>query len=168
MKSRRTKKVDTLTPHQLSLCSRLIGAGLTRREFLRATAVAGAALLGPTIVPASIFGAEAPSNRITVGCIGVGRMGLGDLREALGFKQAQVVAVCDVDSNRVKHAQKLVEEKYSTQSRNGTYKGCATYKDFRELVARDDIDAVMVATPDQWHALPAIAAAKAGKDIFLQ
>ncbi len=170
MKSRRTKKVDTLTPHQLSLGSRLIGAGLTRREFLKssATAAAGAALAGLTIVPASVFGANAPSERINVGSIGVGRMGLGDLKEALGFKQAQVVAVCDVDSNRVKHAQKLVEEKYSTQSSDGSYKGCATYKDFRELVARDDIDAVMVATPDQWHALPAIAAAKAGKDIFLQ
>jgi len=157
MESRITKKVDTLT----------------RRQFLRSSAVAGAALLGPTIVPASVFGANAPSERINVGCIGVGRMGLGDLREALGFKQTQVVAVCDVDSKRVKHAQKLVEEKYSTQSRNrtargATYKGCATYKDFRELVARDDIDAVMIATPDQWHALPAIAAAKAGKDIFLQ
>jgi predicted dehydrogenase len=143
---------------------------LTRREFLKSTAVAaaGTTLAWPVIVPASVFGANAPSNRITVASIGVGRMGLGDMREVMGFKQAQIIAVCDVDTNRVKHAQKLVEEKYSKQSGNRTYKVCATYKDFRDLVARDDIDAVMVATPDQWHALPAIAAAKAGKDIFLQ
>jgi predicted dehydrogenase len=95
-------------------------------------------------------------------------MGLGDLREILGFKQARIVAVCDVDSKRVKHAQQLVEKHYSKQSQNGTYKGCATYGDFRDLVAREDIDAVSVVTPDHWHTLPAIAAAKAGKDIFLQ
>lgn len=154
MKTRRTKKTNTLT----------------RREFLKSSAVAaaGTALAWPVIVPASVRGANAPSNRIAVGCIGVGRMGLGDMREVMGFKEAQVVAVCDVDSNRVKHAQKLVEEKYSSQGKNGNYKGCATYKDFRELVARKDIDAVLIATPDHWHALPAIAAAKAGKDIFLQ
>ena len=137
---------------------------ITRRQFLKnsAAATAGTFLLAPTIVPSSVFGAGAPSNRITFGCIGVGRMGLGDLREILGFKQARVVAVCDVDSNRVKYARQLVDKRYST---NGD---CATYKDFRDLIARDDIDAVSVVTPDQWHALPAIAAAKAGKDIFLQ
>ncbi len=133
-----------------------------RRQFLKNSAAAGTFLLTPTIVPSSVFGADAPSNRITFGCIGVGRMGLGDLREILGFKQVQVIAVCDVDSNRVKYAQQLVDKKYSTKG------DCATYKDFRDLIARDDIDAVSVVTPDQWHALPAIAAAKAGKDIFLQ
>jgi predicted dehydrogenase len=95
-------------------------------------------------------------------------MGLADLKEVLGFEQAQVVAVCDVDSKRVKHAQELVETHYGRQSTTGAYKGCATYKDFRNLLARDDIDAVLICTPDHWHALPAIAAAKAGKDIFLQ
>ncbi len=136
---------------------------ITRRQFLKKSVVAatGTFLLVPTIVPSSVFGANAPSNRITFGCIGVGRMGLGDLREIMGFKQTQVIAVCDVDSKRVKYAQQLVEKRYSTQ-------GCATYKDFRDMVAQDDIDAVSIATPDQWHALLAIAAAKAGKDIFLQ
>ena len=142
---------------------------LNRREFLkRSAAVASVVFGGPTVVPASLFGANAPSNRIVVGCIGVGRMGLADMKEVLGFKQAQVVAVCDVDSKRVKHAQQLVERHYAAQSTSGTYKGCAGYKDFRELVARDDIDAVTISTPDHWHALPALAAAKAGKDIFLQ
>ncbi|MDH4238359.1 MAG: Gfo/Idh/MocA family oxidoreductase [Phycisphaerae bacterium] len=152
MKRRRSKKPNVLT----------------RRQFLKSSAVTAAALTWPAIVPASVFGANPPSNRFTVGCIGVGRMGLGDLREILGFKQAQIVAVCDVDSKRVKHAKQLVENHYSKQSQNGTYKGCATYGDFRDLVARMDIDAVSIATPDHWHALPAIAAAKAGKDIFLQ
>lgn len=137
---------------------------ITRRQFLKnsAAAAAGTFLLAPTIVPSSVFGANAPSNRITFGCIGVGRMGLGDLREILGFKQARIIAVCDVDSNRIKYAQQLVDKHYSTSG------NCAAYKDFRDLIARDDIDAVSVVTPDQWHAIPSIAAAKAGKDIFLQ
>ena len=146
LKSRGTKKTNRLT----------------RRQFLKCSAAAAA------IVPACVLGAEAPSNRILVGCIGVGRMGLGDMKEVLGFKQARIIAVCDLDSKRVKHARGLVETHYSRQSTTGTYKGCATYKDFRNLLARDDIDAVLIATPDHWHALPAIAAAKAGKDIFLQ
>lgn len=145
-----------------------VGA-MTRRRFLEGcVGAAGAVLLGPVVVPTSVFGADAPSGRITVGCIGVGRMGLGDMKEILGFKQAQVVAVCDVDSKRLAHAKQLVEAHYSAQSAGGSYKGCAGYKDFRELIARDDIDAVAIATPDHWHTLPAIAAAKAGKDIFIQ
>ena len=152
MKSRRTKNANTLT----------------RRQFLKSSAAATVAVAWPTIVPTSVLGASAPSKRILVGCIGVGRMGLGDMREVMGFKQARIVAVCDVDSKRTKHAQQLVETHYGVQSQNGTYKGCATYGDFRDLVAQEDIDAVLIATPDHWHALPALAAAKAGKDIFLQ
>jgi predicted dehydrogenase len=95
-------------------------------------------------------------------------MGSDDLREALGFKQVQVVAVCDLDAQRVKRAQTVVESHYARQNPGGTYKGCAGYGDFRELVARSDIDAVQIATPDHWHTLPALAAARAGKDIFLQ
>ena len=139
----------------------------TRREFLRISAsLAGAAIAAPAIVPASVFGADAPSERIAVGAIGVGRMGNGDLGEALGLKQVQVVAVCDVDSNRLKAAKERVEKHYANPPQAG--KGCAAYGDFRELIARDDIDAVQIATPDHWHAIPAIEAAKAGKDIFMQ
>jgi len=141
---------------------------ITRRRFLKCSVVAATGFWAPTIVPASVFGADAPSNRITFGFIGVGRMGLGDMREILGLKQAQVVAVCDVDANRVKSARERVEKHYSRENSSGTYKGCGTYGDYRDLVARDDIDAVSIATPDHWHVLPAIAAAKAGKDIFLQ
>ena len=142
---------------------------ISRRQFLKGSAAAaGTALLGPTFVPASVFGANAPSNRITFGCIGLGRMGMGDMREILGFEQAQIIAVCDVDSKRAKHAGQRVEKHYGGRNTNGTYKGCEAYNDFRDLIARDDIDAVSIVTPDHWHALPAIAAAKAGKDIFLQ
>ena len=141
---------------------------VTRRQFLKGSAVAAAGFLVPTIVPASVFGADAPSNRITIGFVGVGRMGSGDMRELLGFKEVQIIAVCDLDSKRVRNAQKTVEAHYAKQSAAGTYKGCATFGDYRDLVVRDDIDAVCVVTPDHWHALPSIAAAKAGKDIFLQ
>ena len=83
----------------------------TRRDFLRGSAsLAGAAILAPAIVPASVFGADAPSERITVGAIGVGRMGNGDLGEALGLGDVQVLAVCDVDANRVKAAKERVEK----------------------------------------------------------
>lgn len=95
-------------------------------------------------------------------------MGTGDLRETLGLKQVQVVGVCDVDSNRTELAKQHVEQHYAKQKADGTYKGCAKHGDFRDLIARDDIDAVMIATPDHWHALPTVAAATAGKDIFLQ
>lgn len=142
---------------------------VTRRDFLRDSAsLAGAAILGPTIVPASVFGADAPSERITVGAIGVGRMGNGDLGEALGLGHVQVLAVCDVDANRVKAAKERVEKHYANKKPAGGYKGCSAYGDFRELVGREDIDAVQIATPDHWHVIPAIEAARAGKDIFMQ
>ena len=136
---------------------------VSRRDVLRTSVALGAGLAFPTIVPSSVFGAEAPSEKILVGCIGVGRMGMGDLREALGFKQVQVVAVCDVDAHRVKSAQSVVESHYG-----GPSGSCAAFGDYRDLLARADIDAVQISTPDHWHALPAIAAARAGKDIFLQ
>jgi predicted dehydrogenase len=90
------------------------------------------------------------------------------MREVFGFRQAQVVAVCDVDSRRAANAQQTVEKRYGGQRSDGTYKGCKAYKDFRELIARDDIDAVLISTPDHWHAPIALVAARAGKDIFMQ
>ncbi|MBN2315796.1 MAG: Gfo/Idh/MocA family oxidoreductase [Sedimentisphaerales bacterium] len=149
MKSIRTKKISDIS----------------RRQFLKGSAaVAGTALF----VPSSVFGADAPSNRITFGFIGVGRMGSGDMREILGFKQAQVVAVCDVDAKRIENAKKTVNAHYAKQASDGTYRGCNGFGDYRDLIAQADIDAVSIATPDHWHILPAVAAAKAGKDIFLQ
>jgi len=130
---------------------------LSRRGFLRGVAAAAV----PAIVPASVFGAGAPSSRIAVGCIGVGRMGMVDLKSIMGSRGVQIVAVCDVDSNRMNAARSYVN------ARTGTT-GCGAHGDFRDLTARDDIDAVQIATPDHWHALPAVAAARAGKDVFVQ
>jgi predicted dehydrogenase len=115
-----------------------------------------------------LFGAKAPSNRITVGCIGAGRMGLGELSDLMARDGVQVVAVCDVDANRLAHAKGRVESHYSNRSTSGSWKSCAAYGDFRQIIARPDIDAVQIVTPDHWHAVPAIAAARAGKDIFIQ
>lgn len=144
-------------------------SAITRRQFLKGSvALTSTALLAPTIVPASIFGAEAPSNRVTLGCIGVGRQGMADMRDFLGLTQVQIIAVCDLDSKRLENAKKAVEAHYSRRASGGPYKGCRTYGDYRELVDQTDIDAVSIVTPDHWHTLPAIAAAKAGKDIFLE
>ena len=139
--------------------------GVSRRRMLK---VAASAIAAPYIVPASVFGAEAPSNRITIGCIGTGRMGTGDLHDVIGRPGVQIVAACDVDKKRVANAKRIVESYYGARSAAGTYKGCATYGDYRELIARGDVDVVQIVTPDHWHAMPAIAAAKAGKDIFIQ
>ncbi len=138
---------------------------VSRRQFLKASAgVVGA----PLFLRTPLFGVNAPSNRIAMGCIGVGRMGTGDLRDIMGRQGVQVVAVCDVDSKRLANAQNLVEKQYAAEKAAGGYKGCAAYGDFRELIARPDIDAVQIVTPDHWHAIPAIEAARAGKDLFVQ
>ena len=138
---------------------------ISRRRFLKVSAsVVGA----PLVLRSPLFGANAPSNRITIGCIGVGRMGTGDLRDIMGRQGVQVVAVCDVDSKRLANAKSTVEKQYAAEKAGGSYKGCASYGDFRELIARPDIDAVQIVTPDHWHAIPAIEAARADKDLFVQ
>ncbi|HWE38716.1 MAG TPA: Gfo/Idh/MocA family oxidoreductase [Isosphaeraceae bacterium] len=142
---------------------------LTRRGFLGRSA---AALAVPTIVPASALGRAgrlAPSERISLGFIGVGKMNGGHLRHFLGRDEVQVVAVCDVDTKRREHAKGLVEEKYGkAKDKGGDFKGCGASNDFRELLARKDIDAVVIATPDHWHAIPVIEACKAKKDIYCE
>jgi predicted dehydrogenase len=141
---------------------------ITRRQFLKNSAAVAAsmALAGPTIVPASVLGANAPSNRITIGMIGMGRQAFySNLKPFLNSSDTQVVAVCDVDAWRLDNARKAVEKQYAKSQRSDTFKDCSVYKDFRELLDRTDIDAVMISTPDHWHVPMAIAAAKAGKDI---
>ncbi len=131
---------------------------LTRREFLKtSTAAAGAALVWPTIVPSSVFGADAPSNRITMGCIGTGGQGTSDMKGFKGKSDCEIVAVCDVDADHAKKA---------AATAGLDAKSC--YGDFRELLARTDIDAVLVATPDHWHVLASIAAVRAGKDVYCE
>jgi len=108
-----------------------------------------------------------PSDRLNLGFIGIGTQGRGLMDGFLHKKETQTVAVCDVDTTRRENGKRIVEEFYATQT-GSDYKGCATYTDFRELLARKDIDAVVIATPDHWHALIAIAAARANKDIYCE
>ena len=143
--------------------------GLNRRQFLqRSAAAASLAFAGPMIVPARVLGLEgtAPSNRITIGFIGTGRQSMhANIPSFLNEDDAQCVAVCDTDSWRMEEARKLIDNSYAVNQPSGEYKGCATFRDWRELVARKDIDAVMIGTPDHWHVLMAVAAARAGKSI---
>jgi hypothetical protein len=105
------------------------------------------------------LGAIAPSNRITMGFIGTGRQAAGaNIPQFMALPEVQVVAVCDVDSWRLGQAREQVETYYARQSHGGDYKGCATFTDFRELLARTDIDTVMISTPDHWHVPMAVAA----------
>ncbi|GAB6166081.1 Gfo/Idh/MocA family oxidoreductase [Thermostilla marina] len=134
---------------------------VSRRRFLGAAAVA----LGvPQIVPGSVFGADGtvpPSERIVLGGIGIGRRGTYDLGCFLEQPDVQFVAVCDVKDVRRKAVKEIADKKYGNSD-------CATYRDFRELLARDDIDAVLIATGPNWHATAAVYAAKAGKDIYCE
>ena len=131
----------------------------SRRQFVKAAAASVAA---PFILPSRIWSAEtAPSERLTLGFIGMGKMNSGHLGNFLGRKEVQIVAVCDVDTSRREHAKKTVEDRYA-KDKAANYKGCEAYGDFRKLLERQDIDAVVIATPDHWHAFIAIAALKAG------
>ncbi|OGV67024.1 MAG: hypothetical protein A2283_01230 [Lentisphaerae bacterium RIFOXYA12_FULL_48_11] len=134
----------------------------SRRNFLKGGFLAAGAMAVPSIIPSSAFGADgavAPSNRIVMGAIGLGGMGNGNLGGFLGMKDVVVVGVCDVDQNHLDAAVKRVNEHYKNQD-------CKGYKDYRVLIARGDLDAVSMATPDHWHALTAIACARAGIDVY--
>ena len=138
---------------------------LTRRGFLRgAAASAGAAMALPAIVPSSVLGrdrAVAPSNRVAMGFIGTGGHGIGmNLRSFLPQRDCQVVALCDIDPVNLARAAAVVKQRYGA-----AYAGCATTQDWREIVARDDVDAVMISTPDHWHVPMSVAAIRAGKDV---
>ena len=137
----------------------------TRRDFIRSTSVAAAA---PFILPSHVWSAAVkPNDRLTIGCIGMGTQGTGLMDGFISKKETQVVAVCDVDTTRREARQKRVDELYAKQT-GRNYKGCDAYKDFRDLLARKDIDAVVIATPDHWHAYIAIAACKAKKDVYCE
>jgi len=139
----------------------------SRRRFLKTTAVA--IVSAPTILPSSVWAAPAsPNERITLGFIGMGRQNRSLLNGFIRNKGTQVVAVCEVDTTRREHAKKTVEDYYATQTDRDSFKGCDACKDFRQLVARKDIDAVVIAAPDHWHAIQVIAAANAGKDIYCE
>ncbi len=135
---------------------------MKRRDFLKRTVMSTAVFAAPTIVPAKVLGRSGQvltSNKITMACIGVGWQGTGNMENFLRESDCQVVAVCDLDKNHLENARRIVNRTYKNED-------CQTYHDFREVMARDDIDTVMLGLPDHWHAIPAIAAARAGKDVF--
>jgi predicted dehydrogenase len=141
---------------------RKANGSLTRRDMLKQSAAVGATLAAPWIVPAAALGREgktAPSERITLGVIGIGPRCTYDLQAMLKQADLQCVAVCDVQKSRREAGKKLVDEHYKTED-------CAVYRDFHELLARRDVDAVLIATGDRWHAPASILAAQAGKDIY--
>ena len=137
-----------------------------RRQFIKTLTVAAA----PTIIPSSALGLDghtAPSERITMGLIGCGGHGTGwNLDRMIANSDQQVVAVCDVDSTHIANAEQKVNVHYSAES--GRDYRCDTYADFRDLINRNDIDAVHVATPDHWHVIPALMALKAGKHVICE
>lgn len=144
----------------------------SRRSFLKNTikGTAGAAMLAniPTIVPASVLGKYAPSNRINVGAIGAGRIARDwDIPGTMKQETSRVLAVCDLDSKRLQLGKKFVDDFYTGKGQSG-YNSTKTYEHYEELIADKDIDAVIIATPDHWHVLPAITAARAGKHIYME
>ncbi|MEP7320882.1 MAG: Gfo/Idh/MocA family oxidoreductase [Saprospiraceae bacterium] len=143
-----------------------ISAG--RRKFIKQTAQTALAISIPSIVPASVFGKYAPSNRINVGAIGNGRISrTHDLPGVWKHDIAKIMAVCDLDTVRAEDGKKLINEYYS--KKNGSpYNGVTVYHNYEDLLANKDIDAVIISTPDHWHARIAIDASKAGKHIYMQ
>jgi len=147
----------------------------SRRHFLKASVAAAA----PWVVPSSVFGADPPSERMHVALIGCGNQSRVDLPSVMRFDDVQVVAVCDVNRGshgyaRPEHflgrepARDTVNAYYAKKTGAGSYRGCDMYSDFREVLARDDVDAVLVVLPDHWHALVSVMACQAGKDVYCQ
>lgn len=137
----------------------------SRRSFLKHASVAAAA---PFILRSSIWAAAVkPNDRIGMGFIGMGKQNKGLLRGFMGNEKVRVIAVCEVDTTRREKAQADVNTYYTDNPDRGK-PDCAAYNDFRELVARKDIDAVCIATPDHWHTIPALAALRAGKDVYCE
>jgi predicted dehydrogenase len=143
---------------------------VSRRTFVKSALVgaAAASVDFPTIVPSSVFGQYAPSKRINVGAIGTGRISRGhDLPGIWRYEDARIVAVCDVDAKRAEEARALVNDYYTRQT-GAKYDGVIVYSDYRSLLQNKDIDAVVISTPDHWHAIIAIDAVESGKDVYLQ
>ena len=140
----------------------------SRRKFLKQSAQTAIVISLPTIVPASVFGKFAPSNRINVGAIGNGRISrTHDMPGVWKHDIAKIMAVCDLDANRAEDGKKLINEYYAKKSGN-PYDGVTVYHNHEDLLANKDIDAVIISTPDHWHAKIAIDASKAGKHIYMQ
>jgi predicted dehydrogenase len=139
---------------------------ISRRNFMGTTTTAAAAFGFPTIIPSSVLGADAPSNTIQVGQIGFGRIGSSmDVPGIIGCKGVKYVAVADLDKGRIAAGLKYMNDYYAKHNTSVDVKG---YQDYNEIIARRDIDAVAISTPDHWHSQPAVEAAFAGKDVYMQ
>lgn len=144
---------------------------ISRRAFMGRTAVAASAIAAPMIIPASARGADgntAPSNRITLGQIGHGMVGRGHLGRLSTSPEVEVLALSEVDRSRLDEGLEVVANAYADRTASGAYRGCGAYNDYRELLARDDIDGVVICTPDHWHTPMSIHAAEAGKDVYCE
>jgi predicted dehydrogenase len=136
----------------------------SRRRFVKTAAAAGAAAIAPCAIPGSslgLDGAVAPSEKIVLGAIGLGGRGTGDLRCFMDNPDVRFVAICDVRQERREAIKKMADEKYGSND-------CATYRDMHEILARPDIDAMLIATGDRWHTMASITAARAGKDVYCE
>ncbi|MDH6535556.1 gfo/Idh/MocA family oxidoreductase [Parabacteroides sp. 52] len=141
----------------------------TRRDFIKRSLSTGLGLIvAPTIVPASVFGPHAPSNRILIGAIGTGRISRDhDMPGVWKYDDVRIVATSDLDRNRLAESKTLVEGYYSKKM-GKPYTGVTTYENYQDLLANKEIDGVLISTPDHWHAKMAIDAVRAGKDVYLQ
>lgn len=143
--------------------------GITRRDFVKqATAAAALPIIATAPVLADGDKKVSANERITLGFIGVGKQNGGHLRSFARMNEVQVLAVCDVDTTRRDNAKSIVDKAYAEKIKSGTSKACDAYNDFNELIARKDIDAVVIATPDHWHTIPALLACKEKKDVYCE
>jgi len=138
-------------------------ARITRRRFIKKACCASSPLVLPYIIPRSVFGKTGipPSERVTIGAIGIGAQGTNDLKGFLQLPGAQIVAVCDVSRPARQRGLTLVNNKYGNND-------CSAYNDFQDMIQREDIDAISIVTPYHWHSLMVLAAVREGKDIFLE
>jgi predicted dehydrogenase len=135
---------------------------LTRRRFLQRSSAAAAAFAAPQVITSRLFGQGAPSNRINLGLIGAGNIGVAHLDTLIGYKDTvRVLGVCDVDRERRESSAERLNHEYGSND-------CRAYADFRELNRRREIDAVLICTPDHWHALNALDAIRQGKDLYIE
>ncbi|MEW6251714.1 MAG: Gfo/Idh/MocA family oxidoreductase [Planctomycetota bacterium] len=144
---------------------------LSRRSFLKLSGAAAGALAAPYILTTPVLGRaglRAAGERITLGHIGVGGRGTDVLRAFLSLGDCQTIAVCDPFAARRDAAARAVDEYYAEQRASAGYRACAAYRDFRDMVTRADLDAVVIATPDHWHVPTALAAVRAGKDVYVE
>ena len=143
------------------------GTAYSRRRFVKSAALAGAS---PFLLPSGVLGQETANEKVRMGFVGMGKQNRGLMNNFLRQPEVQVLAVCEVDKTRRDSAKKMVNDYYAEKSdrKPDGWSGVADYVDFRELIARDDIDAICIATPDHWHAIITIAALEAGKDVYCE